>query len=858
MLQRLGDRYADALATHHEVMRSAIAAHAGTEVSTEGDSFFVIFDTPGAALQTAVEAQRNLAAVSWPGDDPVAVRMGLHFGAVTLSGSEYVGVELHRAARISSVAHGGQIVISDALRQALGSALPAGASLRSLGDHRLKDFDEAVGLFQVDVEGLRAEFPPLTSLSARFDLVPSELTAFVGRDAELEAVRSLLAETRLLTLTGPGGTGKTRLALEAARTDSDAWPHGLAFVPLATVSDAALVAPTIRGAMGFAEEPGRRSVETLIEKLRRHRLLLILDNFEQVIGAADFVAELLAGTEQLTVLVTSRTGLHLQGEQEFPVPPMAVPIIGSVVDLEAIATNDSVRLFVDRARRAQPRFTLDAHNAAAVAQICQRLEGLPLAIELAAARIKLLAPEALLGRLSRRLDVLDGRGASDRRRTLRGTIDWSHDLLGPDEQVLLRRLAIFSGGVSLEVMEDLAQHLDLPSAPDVADVLDATAVLIDHSLLRQVETSDEPRYVMLETIREYGLERLEAAGEQEAMSRAHARWFLDHVHQLAPKFTTGPEAPDHVESDHSNVRAALRSTIEREDTERALIAVSDLWRFWHLRGHLREGLAVCEQVAAMPGADEPSAAAAGAHYAHASLLYWQGRTDEALAGYRTTLEIARAVGSRPHEADAQFALAFALGISKDWTGAHAASKASETIYEELGDAFGATNARFTDAYVASLSGQWRQAAEQLRDVQLEIEAHGDRFWWLNSRIVLAWTLTRLERFEESREILRGNLEGSIELGDRSAENMTVQALATIAAFDGDEERALRLAGVAESIAEDFGGKAPTELVIGLDPVTLVRERGMMDPDDAARLVLEGRALSTDVARDMAREVANRG
>ncbi len=751
----------------------------------------------------------------------------------------------------------GRSSISDALRVAAGTDLPNGTALRTLGQHRLKDFDDPVGLYQVDVDGLRTEFPPLTSLSARFDVMPSELSSFVGRKTEVATIRSLLSETRLLTLTGPGGTGKTRLALEAARASQDEWDHGLAFVALASVSVSALVAATIRGALGFAEEPGRRSVDTLIGKLRHHRMLVVLDNFEQVLEASTFVGELLAGTEQLRVLVTSRSRLHVEGEQEFPVPPMPVPIVGPEVVVRDIADNDLVRLFVARAGQARPGMTLDAGNAAVIARICQRLEGLPLAIELAAARIRLLPPEALLARLSNRLDVLDGRGVSDRRRTLRGTIAWSHDLLATDEQVLFRRLSIFHGGARLQAVETLVPRIATDRAPVVADVLDPLAALIDHSLIRSLEAPGEPRYGMLETIREYGQDRLKAASEYDDLAAAHADWFLGRVHDLAPRFTASPEALDEVEADHANVRAALQYMMAIEDTQRALLGVADLWRFWHLRGHLREGLGVCEDVAALPGADVPTAASAGARYAHASLLYWLGRADEALVGYRESLDSARAAGSRPREAEAQFALAFALMISRRWDDAHAAAQAAEAIYLELDDALGVTNARFTDAYVSSLSGDWERAVSQLRAVQPAIEATNDRFWWLSSRIVLAWTLTRLGRIEESRGILRGNLEGSIDLGDRSSEHITVAALAALAALDGDDERAMLLTGAAEVIAEELGGQAPTELVIGLDAVDLVRERGV-STEEAAIHIQEGRSLSADAARELAREVANMG
>jgi predicted ATPase/class 3 adenylate cyclase len=855
LLQRIGAAYADVLAQHHRLIRAAIKRHDGVEVQTEGDAFFILFERADAALAAAVEMQRSLDAAAWPEDVTVAVRMGLHHGVVARSEGEYVGVELHRAARIAGVAHGGQVVASEALRTAVPAGLPEAVALRSLGEHRLKDFDEPVRLYQVDIAGLRTDFPPLASLSARFELLPAELSSFVGREAEVTEGEGLLASTRLLTLTGPGGTGKSRLALEIARRSQERFRHGVAFVPLAAITDPRLVAATIRGALGFGEEPGVRAVETLVDKLHQHELLLLLDNFEQVRDAAPVVAELLAGTERLRILVTSRVALRLEGEQESMVPPMALP--PPTADPATIEGNDAVRLFVERARLARPGFSLDARNATVVAEICRRLDGLPLAIELAAARTKLLSPEALLVRLSGRLDVLGGGGATDRRRTLRGTIGWSHDLLSTEEQVLFRRLSIFAGGGSLEAVEALLPRIELDGAAALDDVLDQLAALIDHSLVRQVGQGDDLRYVMLETIREYGLEQLGTAGESAVLSAAHARWFLAHVHALAPTFTAGPEGPDHVERQHADVRAALRWSIDEGETMQAQQAVADLWRFWHLRGHLAEGLAVCKEVASMPGAGEATEAAAGALYAHASLLYWQGRAQEALAVYQTTLTVAREAGSRTREADAQFALAFAFGIVKDWPAAHAASQAAEAIYEELGDGLGATNARFTDAYMTSLSGDWERAAQELRDVLDDIESYGDVFWALNSRIVLAWTLTRLDRVEEARRILRVNLAQSIEFGDRSSENMAVEALATVAAFDGEPEQALVLAGAAQAIAEDLGGKAPDELIVALDPVALATERGGVSEEASARLVSEGRALDVDAARALAQEVASR-
>jgi len=574
------------------------------------------------------------------------------------------------------------------------------------------------------------------------------------------------------------------------------------------------------------------------------------------------VATLLEGTESVTVLVTSRAALHLDGEQEFAVPPMVVPQLGTTLDLDAVAASESVQLFVDRARQARPSFKLDvgtARSVALVALICQRLDGLPLAIELAAARTKLLSPDALLTRLSGRLDILDPRGAAggDRRRTLRGTIDWSHELLDSEEQAAFRRLAIFTGGATLEAIEALVPDVETEGEPIITDVLEPMASLVDHSLLRQVETSSEPRYVMLETIREYGMERLAEAGEARSLSEAHARRFLGRVEELAAGFTAGPEGLDEVEADHDNIRAALRWTTEQGRTEESLAAVAALWRFWHLRGHLREGLAVCDEVVSLPGADVPSEASAGAIYAHASLKYWQGDTAQAKDGYLRSREVARACSAKAREAEAEFALSYAHAIFREFEDGHRSAGAALALYDELGDDLGSANAKFAEAYLWSLAGDWGRAETELRKAISAIEAIGDRFWLLNSRVVLAWTLTRMDRVDEAREILLANLELAIELGDRSTENMAIQGLATVAALGKDMERALRLAGAAEAIADDLGGKAPTELIIGIDPETLAHEAGVPD-ERAAELVAEGRNLRVEASRDLARGVATIG
>jgi predicted ATPase/class 3 adenylate cyclase len=888
LFQRLGRRYPDLLARHHALVRESIATHEGFEVGTEGDSFFVVFRSAVDALAAAAAAQRSLAREEWPEGAGVRVRMGLHTGEVEVRDGLYVGLEIHRAARVAAAAHGGQVVLSGSTRAAGGDRLPPGTSLRDLGDHRLKDLDGPEQLHQLVIDGLRGDFPPLRSLSARFHILPSERSTFVGRVTELERIPELLASTRLLTLSGPAGTGKTRLALRVARECDARFRDGVAYVPLASISDPRLVAATIRQVLGLAEDPGREAVDTLVEQLRSRELLLVLDNFEQVLPAAADLARLLAGTDRLCVLVTSRTVLHLEGEQEFPVPPLGLPSGGRRTGREEIERSEAVALFVDRARLAEPSFRLDERNAAAVAAICRRLDGLPLAIELAAARVKVLPPDALLARLSRRLEMLQA-GATDRearQRTLRGAIDWSHDLLDPALRIVFRRLAVFRGGAALDALETLVPALPVePGEPEIGDVLDPLAALVDHSLLRREGRDGEPRFLMLETIREYGLERLAAAGEAPAMAEAHARWFLDLVASLAPHLTRGPTGPDRLEADVDNVRAALGWAIASRETALALRSVGHLWRFWHLRGHLEEGLGLCEEVLATAGAGRPGAGPAASGLpggpsgaapldgamrgdvpgdvplealaqgltARAGVRYWRGDMRGALEDYRRALEIARATSSLRGEADASFSLVYVYAALRQFEAAYAAQQRASDIAAELGDPLGVVNARLVGAFVTALAGDFERAALLYQQDLPALHDMGDQFWRLSQLIPVAWTLQRLGRLDEARDLHLRVLDDALELGDGTLQHMAAQGLASIAAQWGDTGRAIRMAGGLEAMAEELGGRAPRELVLAQDPVALAREQGATEAE-VALLLAQGSRLDRDAVVDLARGV----
>ncbi|MGQ0433805.1 MAG: adenylate/guanylate cyclase domain-containing protein [Microthrixaceae bacterium] len=565
-LARLGDdAYSEVLADHHTMIRDSIGAHGGEEVSTAGDGFFVAFARPSDAVAAALAAQLAVASYRLPTGGELRVRMGIHTGEALLTDTGYVGMAVHAAARISAVAHGGQVLLSDATRSLVEPALPSHVTLRSLGAHRLKDLTAPQIVHQLCHPELSDAFPPLRSLDRPLTNLPAPASSLVGRETEVQAVTDLLSTERIVMLVGPGGAGKTRLALHCAAAVTDRFRDGVWLVELAPLSEPDAVPDVVAEAIGVRSVAGN-PMEAVIEFLRTRQLLLVIDNCEHLVSAClALIAPITAACPEVHIVATSREALGLLGESVWRIPSLEVP--SADASTEAIRASAAVRLFEERARQVAPDFALDDASTRLVAEICRRLDGLPLAIELAAARVRVIAVDQIAARLDDRFRLLTGgdRSALARQQTLQAAVGWSHDLLSPDEQATLRRLSVFAGGWTLDAAEAVVADADL----DPMEVLDHLTSLVDKSLVVVDRATTHPRYLMLETIRHFARDRLLAAGETAAARGRHLQWCLDLGHEAAPHLQ-GPTQSDWfdvLDSDRENLRLALEWAASGDQAE---------------------------------------------------------------------------------------------------------------------------------------------------------------------------------------------------------------------------------------------------------------------------------------------------
>jgi predicted ATPase/class 3 adenylate cyclase len=789
LLHELGaEDYAVALAEQRRVLREVFSAHGGVEVDTQGDAFFVAFRSAPAAFAAAREGQEALAY------GPIRVRIGLHTGRPTLTEEGYVGADVHLGARIAAAGHGGQVLLSKATRELVDG------EVSDLGEHRVKDFAEPVWLFELGSE----RFPPLKTISNTN--LPRPASSFVGREREVgEVVAQLRRGTRLLTLTGAGGAGKTRLAIEAAAELVPEFKNGVFWVGLAALRDPALVAETIALTLG--------AKEGLAGHIGERELLLLLDNLEQVIDAAPELATLVESCVNLKLLVTSRELLRVRGEVEFVVPPLA--------EQEAAA------LFCQRAH-------LEVSDE--IAELCRRVDNLPLAVELAAARASVLSPAQIVERLSQRLDLLKGgRDTDPRQQTLGATIEWSYDLLSPDEQQLFARLAVFRGGCTLEAAEEVAG----------AD-LDVLQSLVDKSLLRHTHE----RFWMLETIREYAAARFEESDEAGKVRQRHAEWFLALAEEAEPYLRRhwSWEWQDRLELEHDNLRAALDRLVASGERELAVRLAGAVWWFWDGRGHLAEGRRRLES--ALQADQRPTSARARALNGAAALAVDGGDTATARLRAEEALPLHRALGDGWGAAYAAYLLAHAAALEADWTTARRLFEESIRLFDELGDEHYTLDSTRKLARTYEGLGDLERAKTMDKGTLLRARAAGNE-------VMVAITLNSLARYalndgqiEEAVSLLMESHRINRDTGSLWGIVQNLHTFARLLALKGSAAAAARILSGAKARHQAMG--------LALDPTTdrfdeetrsIIRRQ--LDGDAFAEACEHGRGLTLDDAGTLA-------
>jgi predicted ATPase/class 3 adenylate cyclase len=792
LLQELGDGYAEALAEHRRLLRDAFTRRSGVEIDTQGDAFFVAFSRAQDAVLAAEAGQAALA------DGPISVRMGIHTGEPLLTDEGYVGIDVHRAARIAAAGHGGQVLLSRTTHDLLDSTF----ELRDLGDHRLKDLTASERIYQLGHE----DRPPLKSLNQTN--LPVQPTSLIGRGRELGEILDLVHGHRLVTLTGAGGAGKTRLGLQAAAELVEEFRDGVWFVSLSALRDPKTVLPTIGQTLGVPQQ------QSLEEHLEHKQALLLLDNFEQLLDAAPQIAGLVQGAVATKVLATSRSPLHLAGEREYPVPPLT--------------DEDAVALFVERVRSAKPSFEADEH----VGEVCRRLDNLPLAVELAAARTRILTPAQLQERLEQSLPLLSGgaRDAPERQRTLRATIDWSYDLLSDDEKQLFRRLAVFAGS------------FDVDAAEEVCDAdLDVLASLVEKSLLRQTA---EGRFFFLATIREYAGERLAEDPAWKGLRRRHAERTL-RVAELAKALHH--EGLDELQALHDDARAGLDFLVGAGESELALRLALAFEVFWFGRGHVREGLRRLESVLAVAG-DAPADLRVAAMNRAASLARVGGDPETAERHALAALALARELADPAAVAAALRELGQVALARNDHAGALAFYDEALAVARDAGDSIVPTLTDLAD--VALAAGELEHAIEYSAEAAGLADGPDADTVKAIAAFNTASALIQLGRGDEAPPHLHDALEMVVALDYPEVTGWCLVATSAIAA-PVDSREALLLLGSGEAAVRSAGAElGPAEQ--RLREWILASLRVRLGPDDVEKRLESGRSLSIEEGVSLAR------
>ena len=872
-----------ALAKHDTILREAIETSNGYVIKTTGDGVHAVFGTALDAISATLLAQNQLQAPL--GDLQIKVRMGLHTGEAELRAGDYYGQALNRAARIMSIGHGGQVLLSAITAELVREHLPTKTTLRGLGEHRLKDLIRPEHIFQLNAPDLPTEFPALKSLNTFPNNLPLQLTSFIGREEEMAQAEQLLAGTRLLTFIGPGGTGKTRLALQVAAEQLGEFKDGVWLVELAPLAASDYILPTLAATFGLREAPGVPLLDLVIDYLRAKGLLLFLDNCEHLIEVcAQLADQLLHACPNLKIIASSREALEIAGETVYRVPSLSLP--EKIVSSESLMISEAGRLFIERAAKAEPRFKLTEDNASAIAQICLRLDGIPLALELAAARVKLFTPEQIAERLDNRFQLLTGgsRTALPRQQTLRALIDWSYQTLDATEQGLFRRLAVFSGGWTFEAVEAVVGE---------AEALDGLLGLVSKSLVNVEEQAGQSRYRFLETIRQYALEKLAESGQVTEARNRHLDYFLSYADHAEPATFSleRPERLDQLELEHDNLRAALEWGTENQPVK-ALRLAELMSGFWSMYNYYLEARAWCEKLLTRT---EGMPALENARAEVFETLGWiaalQGDHQAGRAASEAGLKLARQINDSKTIARALNSLAFSSLFLGDYKAASEAVVESEAIARQRGYAPELAIALTTRAQIAYMASKDLAAVKKYLDESLAL-AQATGFQWAFSLSVYGLARaagargdieTARRRFEESAEIGRkmgnrqmiyasrselahvlrehGELDeplaiykkvilGWLELGHRAAVAHELECIAFIIRKKGQAQRAANLLGAAERLRQAIDSS-----MTSMERVEYEQEisalRAQMDEAALTAAWSEGRAMTMDEAITLA-------
>jgi len=812
----------DAMRKRHDaIMRSAIELSNGYVFKIIGDAFCAAFHNAGDALQAAIKAQADLYAENW-GDIIIKTRMGLHTGKAEIQDDgDYNGyATLSRIHRLMSAGHGGQTLISQATQELIRDELPRGVTLRDVGEHRLKDLIHPEHIYQLNIPDLPTEFPSLKTLDVQLNNLPAQTTPFVGREREIAAVLGLLRnpDVRLVTLTGTGGTGKTRLSLQVAADLLDEYEHGIWFVELASITDPELILPTIASTLKIKESAGASIEQTLHEYLFKRNLLLVIDNFEQLVSAAPVIGRLLAAAPKVKVLTSSRERLFLRGEHDYPVPPLGLPESKHKQTAVVLAQYEAIALFIQHARTANSAFTLDEENAPIVADICIQLDGLPLAIELAAARSRLFKPAVILEKLKNRLSILTG-GARDlpqRQQTIRSAIDWSYNLLDEAEKVLFTQLAAFTGGWTLKAAEAVSGGEGNTSG----DVLDLLTRLTDKSLIEVHAQAEASRYRMLETIRQFALEKLNESGKLPDTHIKHLNFFI----QLAESAETPLIGPDQVqwlnnlEREHDNFRTALEWSVKAGKHEDALRMAGALGLFWLKHSHFSEGRRWIKNV--LENHQSPSNQTQIKAWRWAGFMaFWQ---QDMVASHRIYIENLK----REQALEDKWGVAFSLHmlaniayIEGDVEKARELHKKSIVLCHEIDAIWIMGLAQFSLGDIEFIQGNLALAEELSYEGLKNFRQLGEKFFMARVLSNLGYIMCAKDDFPTAKKIFLEALQLMKELGDKDGMMMVLNGLAGVFQNEAAYVISTRLQGTVISMIErEIGG------TLSLMPM----EKGMFD------------------------------